>query len=66
LNLNLELSGSPGPDRWWLAPIFTVSQSEGGFEKVYQGSAILPVWDLEVKTADSWEGSLTLTVRSLK
>jgi len=65
LNLDLELAGSPGPDRWWLAPIFTVSQSEGGFEKVYQGSAILPVWDVEIKTADSWEGSATLTVRKL-
>ena len=66
LNLDLELTGSPGPDRWWLAPIFTVSQSEGGFEKVYQGSAILPVWDVEIKTADSWEGSVALTVRNLK
>lgn len=65
LKLDLELAGSPGPERWWLSPIFTVSQSEGGYEKVYQGSAILPVWDLEFKTADSWEGSVTLTVRSL-
>jgi hypothetical protein len=43
-----------------------VSQSEGGFEKVYQGSAILPVWDAELKTADSWEGSVTLTVGKLR
>jgi alpha-amylase len=66
LKLDLELATSPVADRWWLSPIFTVSQSEGGFEKVYQGSAILPVWDLEFKTADSWEGSVTLTVRNLK
>ena len=66
LQLDLDLTGSPAADRWWLAPIFTVSQSEGGFEKIYQGAAILPVWDLEFKTADSWEGSVTLTVRSLK
>ena len=28
----------------WVLPIFTVSQSEGGFEKVYQGSCLLPHW----------------------
>jgi len=66
LNVALELSVGPAPSRWWLAPIFTVSQSEEGFEKVYQGSAILPVWDLELQTTDSWEGSLTLTIRRLR
>jgi alpha-amylase len=65
LKLDLELSPSPAAARWWLVPIFTVSQSEEGYEKVYQGSAILPVWDLELKTADSWEGSLALTIRNL-
>jgi alpha-amylase len=66
LQLDLELTANPLPGRWWLAPIFTVSQSEEGFEKVYQGSAILPVWDLDLKTADSWEGSLTLTIRTVR
>ena len=66
LKLDLELAASPAPDRWWFSPIFTVSQSEEGFEKVYQGSAILPVWDLELKTADSWEGSVTLAIRRLR
>ena len=65
LKLDLELAVNPLPSRWWLAPIFTVSQSEEGFEKVYQGSAILPVWDLELKTADSWEGSVTLAIRGI-
>ena len=66
LKLDLELAVNPLPSRWWFAPIFTVSQSEEGFEKVYQGSAILPVWDLELKTADSWEGSVALTIRGLR
>ncbi len=30
--------------RWWIVPVRTVSQSEAGFETVYQGSAILAVW----------------------
>ena len=66
VGLDLELAAGPNPDRWWLAPIFTVSQSEGGFEKVYQGSSIFPVWDVELRTADSWEGAVTLTVGRLR
>lgn len=32
---------------WWIVPIETISQSESGFERVYQGSAILAVWKIE-------------------
>jgi alpha-amylase len=35
---------------WWIAPIETVSQSESGFERVYQGSAILAVWKIEPRS----------------
>jgi len=41
LRATLEAAGSSG---WWISPIFTVSQSEAGFEKVYQGSALLALW----------------------
>lgn len=34
--------------RWWIAPIETISQSEAGLERVYQGSAIMAVWNAEV------------------
>lgn len=34
---------SDQPIDWWIYPIFSVSQSEEGFERVYQGSAILAV-----------------------
>jgi alpha-amylase len=33
--------------RWWIVPIETISQSELGFERVYQGSAILAVWKID-------------------
>jgi 4-alpha-glucanotransferase len=33
---------------FWIAPIETVSESEEGFERVYQGSQILPVWHLHL------------------
>jgi len=40
------------PDRegeFWQVPIFTISLSEGGFEKVYQGTSIVSVFDIELK-----------------
>ena len=37
--------------RWWIVPIRTVSQSETGFETVYQGSAILAVWEIKASTS---------------
>ncbi len=37
--------------RWWIAPISTVSQSEAGFEALYQGSAILAVWEINASPA---------------
>jgi hypothetical protein len=35
---------APGTDEFWIAPIETVSESEAGFERVYQGSQILSLW----------------------
>ena len=35
---------APASDEFWVAPIHTVSESEGGFERVYQGSQILALW----------------------
>lgn len=36
--------------RWWIVPIRTISQSEAGFETVYQGSAIMAVWEMNVSS----------------
>lgn len=35
---------APASEEFWIAPINTVSESEGGFERVYQGSQILALW----------------------
>ncbi|MBI3667782.1 MAG: DUF1926 domain-containing protein, partial [Acidobacteria bacterium] len=45
-NLRIDVRVRPAAV-WWILPIYTVSRSEGGFEKVYQGSAILPHWAAE-------------------
>jgi 4-alpha-glucanotransferase len=39
----LEAGGPSAPD-FWRFPLETASQSEGGFERTYQGSVIAPVW----------------------
>ena len=44
--VKISLGGQPRP-RWWIIPIETISQSELGFERVYQGSAILAVWKID-------------------
>jgi hypothetical protein len=44
--VRITLGGQPRC-RWWVTPIETVSQSESGFESIYQGSAILAVWKID-------------------
>jgi hypothetical protein len=40
---------APGAENFWIAPIETVSESEEGFERVYQGSQILARWHLSTQ-----------------
>jgi alpha-amylase len=47
------------------APIETVSLSEAGFERIYQGSAILITWPLQLPPGGSWEGELRIIPRAL-
>ena len=45
---------APLVEEFWVAPIETVSESEEGFERVYQGSQILAVWRPELSTQKAW------------
>jgi alpha-amylase/alpha-mannosidase (GH57 family) len=45
----------------WRAPVETVSQSEAGFERVYQSSMVMPVWRISLRPVASW--SLALQVK---
>ncbi len=53
---------APEVAEFWVAPIETVSVSEEGFERVYQGSQILPVWPVELKAGEAWHARVTLHV----
>ncbi len=54
-NVSAHRFTRPAASEFWIAPIETVSESEGGFERVYQGSQILALWrpDLTVHTSFS-------------
>ena len=54
-----RLRWSPGAALSW-GPVETVSLSEGGFERIYQGTALLLVWRLDVRPGD--EGRLETAV----
>jgi hypothetical protein len=48
VGLSLVTTASPSADAWW-APIETVSNSEAGFERIYQGSGLLLSWPLRLE-----------------
>jgi 4-alpha-glucanotransferase len=54
-----------GADMFWVAPIETVSESEEGFERVYQGSQILAVWYPDLLVQKTWIGRLVWRFESL-
>ena len=56
---------APNADSFWVAPIETVSESEGGFERVYQGSQILAVWRPNFTAQTSFSARLLWRVESL-
>ncbi len=60
-NLRITLSAANAREIW-VAPIETVTESEEGFERVYQGSQILPVWPLELAPGGLWTGRFTMRV----
>jgi 4-alpha-glucanotransferase len=53
---------APGASQLWVAPIETVSESEEGFERVYQGSQILAVWTAEIAPGGRWNADTVLHV----
>jgi len=49
----------------WRYPVETVSQSEGGFERVYQSSCVLPVYRLNIYHGKAEEISIKLLIEPL-
>jgi alpha-amylase len=54
----------PAARALWITPIETISESEEGFERVYQGSQILAVWPIELAAGNPWTGEVSLRVEA--
>src|SRR6185437_901279 len=56
---------APSARTFWIAPIETVSESEDGFERIYQGSQIIAVWPVELQSGAEWKGQLIFRASEL-
>ncbi|HEX5825950.1 MAG TPA: alpha-amylase/4-alpha-glucanotransferase domain-containing protein [Candidatus Limnocylindrales bacterium] len=61
IGVAVEARPSPAADAWW-APIETVSNSESGFERVYQGSGLLLSWPVTIAPGESRRFSVSQVV----
>jgi 4-alpha-glucanotransferase len=55
---------APGAKEFWVAPIETVSESEEGFERVYQGSQIVALWHPPLAAQEPWFARLVWRIES--
>lgn len=61
LTLKLSLAFAQ-PAILWRAPVETVSQSEAGFERVYQSSMVMPIWRISLGPGTFWETEIVVRV----
>jgi hypothetical protein len=52
------------PATLWRLPIETISNSESGFERIYQCSCILPHWSIRLEAGESWKVGLRFALLS--
>ncbi len=50
------------PAALWCFPVETVSQSEGGYEGVYQSSAVIPHWIIRADESRRWDVQIRWTL----
>jgi alpha-amylase len=61
LGLRLALESSRTAELWRF-PVESISMSEAGFERVYQGSSLLFVYPLVLRPGMQWRGQLTMSL----
>jgi 4-alpha-glucanotransferase len=57
LGIAIRTVASPDGEAWW-APIETISNSEDGFERTYQGSALLTSWLVDLAAGEAWAATV--------
>ncbi len=60
--VNVELNLNEDAE-FLMYPIYTISYSEGGFEKVYQGTSLTPTWKFEIETGSKKEFRIMLIAK---
>jgi hypothetical protein len=63
IGVELELAAAEPAECAW-APVETVSLSEAGLERIYQGSSIVWCWPLRLGPGETREHRFTLTIRT--
>ncbi len=61
LKLDIQLTFNE-PTTVWRFPVETISQSEGGFERVYQSSVVFPNWKFRLDSWGTWKAKITQKV----
>ena len=64
IGCEIEIGWSVAGDTGW-APIETVSLSESGYERIYQGSAIVVSWPLALPPGGAWAVELHILPRAI-
>ncbi len=54
------------PASLWRFPLESVSNSEAGYERVYQGTCTLLWWDALMEPGRPWEAKLTISLKKLE
>ena len=49
----------------WRFPIETISMSEGGFERVYQCSVVMPHWRIKLEPGEQWSVNIKENIEQL-
>jgi len=62
LNMDIKFSWGNAAKLWWY-PVETISNSEGGFERIYQGLCIMPIWIVALKPGESWNKKLIVNLK---
>lgn len=53
------------PATFWRFPLETISLSEQGFERIFQGSVVIPQWRIHLEPGKHWEETVTHCFRPL-
>jgi alpha-amylase len=65
IGLSLTTTSDAPADAWW-APIETISNSENGFERVYQGSGLLLSWPVRLDAGERWSRTIRHVVATTR